>query len=215
MWARCREENGVARGWNGCCCCCCCWIFLYLIEYYCWDRSTTSGCSRASLATTSATEVLISRKLDAYKREPFCCRSSRASLAGNSENEASCSDAWNSLFEASLGARRVDKKWQNIRMKFGKKLLRCVRGFTSFLHFAFWGFPRCQAGFILADLSASTSCFFNFQNFEYHIWILITFVSKAANCDYRLRIFSKSATLSIRYKILIFVQGFSSVPFKT
>ena len=100
-------------------------------------------------------------------------------------------------------------------MKFGKKLLRCVRGFTSFLRFAFWGFPRCQAGFILADLSASTSCFFNFQNFENHMGILITFASKAANCDYRRRILSKSATLSIRYKILIVVQGFSSVPFKT
>ena len=86
---------------------------------------------------------------------------SRVSLVGNSENEASCSDAWNSLFEASLLARRVDKKWQNIRMKFGKQLLRCVRGFTSFLRFAFWGFPRCYAGFILADLSAWTCCFFN------------------------------------------------------
>ena len=212
MWARCREENGVARGWDGCCCC---WILLYLIEYYCWDRSTTSGCSRASLATTSATEVLISRKLDASQSVFFCCCSSGASLAGNSENEASCSDAWISLFEASLLARRVDKEWQNIRMKFGKKLLRCVRGFTSFLRFAFWGFPRCQAGFILADLSAWTSCFFNVHNFDFHMGILITFACKAANCDSRLRIVSKSATLSIRYRNVILVQWFTSVPLKT
>ena len=140
---------------------------------------------------------------------------SRASLAGNSENEASCSDAWNSLFEASLLARRVDKKWQNIRMKFGKKLLRCVRGFTSFLRFAFWSFPRCYAGFILADLSAWTCCFFNFQNFDSHIRILISFASKTAECDSHHRNQSTRATLTIRNKILILVQGFSSVPFKT
>ena len=141
--------------------------------------------------------------------------SSRASLAGNSENMASCSDAWISLFEASLLVRRVDTKWQNIRMKFGKKLLRCYGGFTSFLRFAFWGFPRCQAGFILADLSAWTSCFFNVHNFDFHMGILITFACKAANCDSRLRIVSKSATLSIRYRNVFLVQWFSSVPFKT
>ena len=145
----------------------------------------------------------------------FVVVSSRVSLAGNSENEASCSDAWNSLFEASLLARRVDKKWQNIRMKFGKKLVPCVRGFTSFLRFAFWGFPRCYAGFILADLSAWTCCFLNFQNFEFHMGILITFASKAANCGSGLRILNKSAILSIRYKTLVFIQKFSSVPFKT
>ena len=82
---------------------------------------------------------------------------------------------------------------------------RCYGGFTSFLRFAFWGFPRCYAGFILADLSAWTSCFFNVHNFDFHMGILITFACKAANCDSRLRILSKSATLSIRYKSLIIV----------
>ena len=84
-----------------------------------------------------------------------------------------------------------------------------------FLRFAFWGFPRCQAGFILADLSAWTSCFFNVHNFDFHVGILITFACKAANCDSRLRILSKSATLSIRYRNVILVQWFSSVPFRT
>ena len=45
--------------------------------------------------------------------------------------------------------------------------------------------------------------------------ILITFACKAANCVSRLRILSKSAILSIRYKTLVLIQGFSSVPFKT
>ena len=85
-------------------------MLLSLMEYYCWTRWTASGGSRASLATTSVTEALIPRKLDVSKSECFCCRSSGASLPGNSKNEASCSDACNSLFEASLGARQVDKK---------------------------------------------------------------------------------------------------------
>ena len=36
--------------------------YCFFIDNYCWARWTTSGGSRASLATTSATEVLISRQ---------------------------------------------------------------------------------------------------------------------------------------------------------
>ena len=104
---------------------------------------------------------------------------------------------------------------QREEQNFTRSFPRCYGGFTSFLRFAFWGFPRCQAGFILADLSAWTSCFFNVHNFDFHMGILITFACKAANCDSRLRIVSKSATLSIRYRNVILVQWFSSVPFKT
>ena len=104
---------------------------------------------------------------------------------------------------------------QREEQNFTRSFPRCHGGFTFFLRFAFWGFPRCYAGFILADLSAWTCCFFNFQNFDSHIRILISFASKTAECDSHPRNQSTRATLTIRNKILILVQGFSSVPFKT
>ena len=189
------------------CKCCCnrhcyryyysnCWMLLSLIEYCCWARWTTSSCSRVSLATTSATEVLISRKREYL---PNCapalalhwlviqrtwllikftfwgfswCQAGRQKMTKHSDEiwqEVSAVSMWFHLFFA-------------IRIL---RLLLVSGGFHS-------GRPECL-----------NFLFFNVQNFEFHLGILITFASKAATCDSRLRILSESATLSIRCKIFI------------
>ena len=92
-------------------------------------------------------------------------------------------------------------------MKFGKKLLRCVRGFTSFFAIRFLRLPSVSGGFHFGRPECLNVFFFlNVHNFYFHMGILITFACKAANCDSRLRIVSKSATLSIRYRNVILVQ---------
>ena len=88
---------------------------------------------------------------------------SGASLAVNSENEASCSDASNSLFEASLLVRRVHKNRPERGTKFHKELPSVSRWFHFFFAIRFLRLPSLSRWFHFGRLECLNVLFFQFS----------------------------------------------------